>query len=57
MSARKADRQARGKCRTMTTDELAALDKTLHREIDAAQAIRCAVRREIRRRRSARWAQ
>lgn len=53
MSARKPERQVRAKCTGMGDDELRALDRSLKREIPAAQSLHSAVRRELKRRRQA----
>lgn len=56
MSPRKPERSVRAKCTTMTDEELSGLEGSLKREIPAAQSLLAAVRKERKRRRSARKA-
>lgn len=58
MSPRKPERTVRAKCTLMSEDELAGLERSLKREIPAAQSLLAAVRKERKRRRQAarKWA-
>ena len=58
MSPRKPERTVRAKCTLMSDDELTGLERSLKREIPAAQSLLSAVRKERKRRRQAarKWA-
>lgn len=53
MSQRKPERTVRAKCTLMSDDELTGLERSLKREIPAAQSLLSAVRKERKRRRQA----